>query len=32
VVVSPGHGVGGDVTEKPDKAIRYNGTQITLKF
>jgi alpha-D-xyloside xylohydrolase len=32
VIVAKGHGVGGDVTSSPDKAIQYSGAKITAKF
>ena len=32
VIVSPGHGVGGDVTATPDRAIHYTGAMIEAKF
>jgi alpha-D-xyloside xylohydrolase len=32
VIVSPGHGVGGDVTATPDRAIHYTGTRTEAKF
>jgi alpha-D-xyloside xylohydrolase len=32
VLVGPGHGVGGEVTEAPDKVVRFDGTSVTLKF
>jgi alpha-D-xyloside xylohydrolase len=32
VLVGPGHGVGGEVTEGPDKVVRFDGTSVTLKF
>jgi alpha-D-xyloside xylohydrolase len=32
VIVSPGHGAGGDVTPAPDKSIRYSGASIEVKF
>jgi alpha-D-xyloside xylohydrolase len=32
VIVSPGHGVGGDATEAPDKTIQYAGTNVEAQF
>jgi alpha-D-xyloside xylohydrolase len=32
VVVSNGHGVGGDVTATPDKVIQYSGARTEAKF
>ncbi len=32
VIVSPGHGIGGDVTATPDKTIRYSGVASQAKF
>jgi alpha-D-xyloside xylohydrolase len=32
VIVRSGHGVGGDVTDLPDKAIQYAGAKITAKL
>ncbi len=32
VLVSAGHGVGGDVTAKPDKTIDYTGASVEAKF
>ncbi|MGB7264379.1 MAG: TIM-barrel domain-containing protein, partial [Terracidiphilus sp.] len=32
VIVSPGHGVGGDATAAPDKSIQYSGASIEAKF
>jgi len=32
VLVGPGHGIGGSVTEKADKTINYNGQQVTVKI
>ena len=32
VIVSPGHGVGGDVTAAPDKTIHYSGASIEASF
>ena len=32
VIVSRGHGVGGEVTSAPDKTIRYDGTRAEAKF
>jgi alpha-D-xyloside xylohydrolase len=32
VIVSAGHGVGGDVTTTPEKAIQYSGAGVQTKF
>jgi len=32
VIVSPGHGAGGEVTAVPDKTIQYAGASIEAKF
>jgi alpha-D-xyloside xylohydrolase len=32
VIVSTGHGVGGEATESPDKAIHYSGAQVEESF
>ena len=32
VLVGSGHGVGGEVTDAPDKVVPYNGTSVMLKF
>jgi alpha-D-xyloside xylohydrolase len=32
VIVTAGHGVGGDATVSPDRTIRYSGAQIEEKF
>jgi hypothetical protein len=32
VIVKAGHGVGGEATGAPDKAIPYTGAQIEAKF
>jgi alpha-D-xyloside xylohydrolase len=32
VIVSPGHGVGGEATSSPDKTIQYSGANVTTKF
>jgi len=32
VIVSAGHGVGGDVTATPDKAVHYSGATIETRF
>jgi alpha-D-xyloside xylohydrolase len=32
VLVRPGHGVGGGVTEAADKAVRFDGSSVALKF
>ena len=32
VIVSAGHGVGGEATTAPDKTIQYSGTGIEAKF
>ncbi len=32
VIVTSGHGVGGDATDKPDKTISYSGTSVQAKF
>lgn len=32
VIVMNGHGVGGEKSDKPDKAIQYVGAKVTVKF
>jgi hypothetical protein len=32
VMVSAGHGVGGDATASPDKTIQYTGTSVDVRF
>jgi alpha-D-xyloside xylohydrolase len=32
VIVKPGHGVGGDTTAAPDKAVEYVGDKTVVKF
>ncbi|MGA2571908.1 MAG: TIM-barrel domain-containing protein [Terracidiphilus sp.] len=32
VVVSAGHGTGGDATAKPDKTVKYSGASVEVKF
>jgi alpha-D-xyloside xylohydrolase len=32
VIVSKGHGVGGDVTASPDKTIQYTGASVDARF
>jgi len=32
VIVKPGHGVGGDATGAPDKAISYTGAETMARF
>jgi len=32
VVVGPGHGVGGTVTDKADRTITYKGQPVTVKI
>jgi alpha-D-xyloside xylohydrolase len=32
VIVSAGHGVGGDATASPNKALHYSGSEIQAKF
>jgi alpha-D-xyloside xylohydrolase len=32
VIVSSGHGTGGEPVPAPDKLVRYTGTKITEKF
>jgi alpha-D-xyloside xylohydrolase len=32
VIVASGHGVGGEVTDAPDKAVQYAGTKVSVKF
>jgi len=32
VIVSEGHGVGGDATAAPDKTIQYSGTAVSARF
>jgi alpha-D-xyloside xylohydrolase len=32
VIVSSGHGVGGDATASPDKTIQYTGAGVETRF
>jgi alpha-D-xyloside xylohydrolase len=32
VLVGSGHGIGGDMTEKADKEIAYDGKEISVNF
>jgi len=32
VIVSAGHGVGGETTASPDKALQYSGSSISVQF
>jgi alpha-D-xyloside xylohydrolase len=32
VIVVSGHGVGGEITNAPDKAIQYKGTKVAASF
>jgi hypothetical protein len=32
VMVSAGHGVGGDATASPDKTVEYTGASVDVRF